>query len=120
MATNFVQRGNTIDVTAPAPVVSGQLLALSHTLGVAASDAGAGERVAVHIEGVFRVPKVSGAVFAVGEKLLWDASAAAFDAPTATPAEGDILGGALAVEAGTHGQTTALVKLTPGDNDLVA
>jgi predicted RecA/RadA family phage recombinase len=69
---------------------------------------------------VFEVPKVSAAVFVVGEKLLWDVSAGAFDDSAATPASGDVMGGAVAFRAGANAETTCYVKLTPGNATLTA
>jgi len=54
----------------------------------------------------------------VGEKLVWDTSAGKFDDSAATPASGDITGAAVAVIAGTSSDTTATVKLTPGNATL--
>lgn len=112
---NFVQRGDVIDYTAGANIVSGAVVPLQHAIGIAVTDIADGDAGAVAIEGVVEVPKVSGAVFAVGEKLLWDASAGAFDDSAATPATGDIMGAVMAVKAGADGETTAIVKLTPGN-----
>ena len=65
------------------------------------------------ITGVFRVPKVSGAVIAQGERLVWDASAAAFDDSLATPATGDVSGeAAVAFEAAGNGVTSIAVRFT--------
>lgn len=121
MAKNFVSDGDVIPWTntTGSAVASGQVVVMGHTLGVALVAIPAGGTGAVAVEGVFTVPKVSGAVFAQGEKLVWDVSAnsgaGAFDDSAATPATGDITGGAIAWEAGTDGQTTATVKLTPGN-----
>lgn len=58
-------------------------------------------------------PKVSAAVIAAGETLVWDVSAGAFDDNAATPATGDVSGAAArAIEAGVDTQTTLRVKLT--------
>lgn len=120
MAKNFVQPGATIDIVAAGTLVSGQVIALGGTIGIVLGNAVAGESVAVALEGVFTVPKVSAAVFVVGEKLVWDSSAAAFDDSAAVAASGDITGGAIAVVAGANLETTATVKLTPGNTTLTA
>lgn len=117
---NEYQRGDIIDYTAGADIASGAVVVMSHTLGVAVTAIANGATGAVAIEGVFTVPKVSAAVFAVGEKLLYDASAAAFDDSAATPASGDIMGGVVAVKAGLNTETTCIVKLTPGNATLTA
>jgi predicted RecA/RadA family phage recombinase len=101
-------------------VTAGQLIKMSHMLGVALVDIANGSSGAVAVEGVFSgISKVSGAVFAVGEKLIWDISAntnaGAFDDSAASPATGDVTGGAIAWVAGTDGQTTCTIKLTPGN-----
>ena len=117
MATNFVSDGDVIPWTntTGSAVASGALIVLGTTLGIALGAIAAGATGSVAVEGVFVVPKVSGAVFVQGEKLLWDASAGAFDDSAATPASNDVMGGATAWAAGSNGQTTATVKLTPGN-----
>ncbi len=120
MSTNFVQKGDVIDHTLAGTVAKGAPVALKHNIGVALAGGGSGDGIPVAVEGVFTVPKVSGAVFVVGEKLIWDSSAGAFDDSAATPASGDITGAVMAVVAGADGETTATVKLTPGNNTLTA
>lgn len=121
MAKNYVSEGDVMPWTNTTanPVASGQLIVAGHTLAVALVAIAVGATGSVAVEGVFTVPKVSGAVFAQGEKLIWDVSAGsgagAFDDSAATPAAGDITGGAIAWAAGSDGQTTATVKLTPGN-----
>lgn len=112
---NFVQNGAVIDYTAGADISAGAVVELQHCLGVAVTDIANGATGAVAIEGVFTLPKVSGAVFAVGEKLIWDTSVDAFDDSAAIPATGDLTGAAIAVKAGANGETTCTVKLTPGN-----
>ncbi len=114
---NFISEGGTLDWTNGTgnPVLSGQAVVAGHTIGVAVTDIAPGAMGALKIGGVYTLPKVSGAVFVKGEKLIWDASAGAFDDSAATPASGDITGGAIAWAAGADGETTATVKLTPGN-----
>lgn len=128
MAKNYVQKGDrkTWTNATGADVASGQLVKTGPSeLGVAAVAIANGASGTVLLEGVFSgIAKVSGAVFAAGEKLLWDVSAAsgvgAFDDSAATGASGDVMGGAIAWEAGTDGQTTCTVKLTPGNATTTA
>ena len=105
-----------------AAVASGQLVKVGPgLLGVALVAIAIGASGQVAIEGVFKdVAKVSGAVFAKGEKLLWDVSAGAFDDSAATGASGDVMVGAIAWEAGSNGETTCTVKLTPGNTTTTA
>lgn len=119
MAKNFVQPGATIDHVATAAIVSGQVVVLKHLIGVALGNAAIGQSVAVAIEGVFSgLPKVSAAVFVVGEKLIWDTSAGAFDDSAATAGAGDITGAVVATVAGAAAELTCTVKLTPGNATL--
>jgi predicted RecA/RadA family phage recombinase len=127
MATNYLQEGNVIQWTngTGADVSSGQMVKLSHCLGVALQDIASTATGSVQLEGVFSgIPKVSAAVFAVGEKLVWDVSAnsslGAFDDAAATPASGDVTGAAVAWVAGANLETTCTVKLTPGNATLTA
>jgi len=117
MATNYVSDGNVIQWTngTGSAVSSGDLVVAGHTLGVALVDIANGASGSVAVEGVFTAPKVSAAVFVQGEKLIYDVSAGAFDDSAATPASGDITGGAVAWIAGANAETTCTVKLTPGN-----
>lgn len=115
MAKNFVQPGETIDFVAAGTITSGQVVPLQHAVGIALGNATTGQSVAIALEGVFEVPKVAAAVFAAGEKLLWDTSEGAFDDSAATPATGDIMGAVIAVKPGLNTETTCTVKLTPGN-----
>lgn len=116
MTDKFVARGDIVNHVSGGAIASGAVVEMLHTLGVALKGvAASGETHAVAIEGVFELPKVSAAVFVVGEKLIWDTSAGAFDDSAATPATGDITGAGIAMRAGANAETTCLVKLTPGN-----
>ena len=116
MTDKYVQRGDVIDYTNGGSAISaGDVVEMQHCLGIAITDIAANATGAVAVEGVWVVPKVSAAVFVVGEKLIYDTSANAFDDSSATPATGDLTGAAVAVVAGANGETTATVKLTPGN-----
>lgn len=123
MAKNYESDGNTIQWTngTGAAVASGQMVKVGPSmLGVALVALANGATGSVAVEGVFSgVPKVSAAVFAQGEKLIWDVSAngalGAFDDSAATPAAGDVTGCAIAWVAGANTETTCTVKLTPGN-----
>lgn len=113
MATNYIQAGHVIQYTAGADISSGAVVRIGNILGVALSDIANGATGSVQIKGVFRVPKVSGAVIAQGESLTWDASAGAFDDNAATPATGDVTGAAaVAAEGAGNGVTTLAVMFT--------
>jgi predicted RecA/RadA family phage recombinase len=127
MAKNYVTKGDVIPWTntSGADVVSDQVVKVGSNLGVALVNIAAGGVGSVALEGVFSgVPKVSGAVFAQGEKLVFDVSAngalGAFDDSAAVPATGDITGAAIAWVAGGSGEATCTIKLTPGNATVTA
>jgi predicted RecA/RadA family phage recombinase len=121
MTVKFVQVGAVVNYTAGGTIAAGDLIVMSHTLGVALKGGSSGDVIPVAIEGVFEnIPKVSAAVFVVGEKLVLDVSATpdAFDDSAMTPATGDVTGAAIAMVAGSNGQTTCTIKLTPGNTTI--
>ena len=115
MTTKYIQDGTVIDFintgSAIAVDATVKIGTVSAMLGIAkvaiAATTGVG---AVQIEGVVTLPKVSGAVFAAGDQVLWDVTATAVDDNAATPATGDFLCGTAWV-AGANGETTAQIKL---------
>ncbi|WP_444945608.1 DUF2190 family protein [Microbulbifer sp. VTAC004] len=118
MATNFVQDGRMLDCTnnTSAAIAYGQVVAIGAVLGVAHDNIATGASGVVAIEGVFMVPKVTGAVIGKGQTFTWDVSTKAFDdatataTATATAASGDITGPtAFAAEDGV---TSVAVKFT--------
>ncbi len=107
---NHIQRGDTLTIPAPAGgVLSGGMVLSGSLFGVAASDADAGEDVAVSVEGVFELPKASADTVTVGAKLYHDAAA---DELTTVSTDNTLVGYAAA--AAGAGVTTVTVKLTPG------
>lgn len=123
---NYINDGNTVSYTnaGVATIPSGRLVATGHTLGWAITDIAPGATGTLRISGKGTAPKVSGAVFAVGEKLVFDVSAGsgvgAFDDSAATPAAGDLTGAAIAAKAGANLETECEVILTPGNVTLTA
>jgi predicted RecA/RadA family phage recombinase len=115
MTKNYVQEGDVINWTngTGSAVAAGDVVAMGNTLGVALVAIAAAASGSVALEGVYTVPKVTAAVIAVGESLVWDVSAGKFDDNAATPATGDISGAAaMAFEAGTSSMTTLKVRFT--------
>ena len=74
MSAKYWQRGETIDYTATDDLANGDVVNLATRIGVAGDDIAAGETGAVHVVGVFEMPKATGAV-TVGQALYWDAAA---------------------------------------------
>ncbi|UXY13861.1 DUF2190 family protein [Chitiniphilus purpureus] len=115
MARNFKQTGDVLDWVnlTGAAVTSNSVVKAGATLGVALVDIAPGAVGAVRIQGVFELPKVTTAVIAQGDPVLWDVSAGKFDAKTAAPATGDVSGAAaMAFAAAGNGATTVLIRLT--------
>lgn len=71
---NYVQRGDTLTLTAPAEIVSGDVVAVGSIIGVANGDAANGASVDVDTVGVFRLPKTSALAINAGDVVYWDAA----------------------------------------------
>lgn len=107
----FKQHGDRLLKTLTGTVKSGDPDVVgTGLLGVAMNDGLNGETIDYAVEGVFEIPKVSAAVIARGDSVLWDASAAAVDDNAAIPAAGDFLCG-YAWEAAGAGVLVIDVKL---------
>lgn len=72
---NYVQPGNTITLTAPYAVTSGDGLLVGSIFGVAAGTAAIGEAVETAVEGVYDLKKVASQAWAAGDKIYWDNTA---------------------------------------------
>jgi predicted RecA/RadA family phage recombinase len=72
---NYVQPGNTITLTAPYAVTSGDGLLVGSIFGVAAGTAGLGDPVETALEGVYDLKKVASQAWAAGDKIYWDNTA---------------------------------------------
>lgn len=75
MATNYVQPGDTITVTAPADVTSGGGVLVGDLFGIATGTAVSGAEVEIKTTGVFELAKTSAQAWAtVGLPVYWDAA----------------------------------------------
>lgn len=75
MATNYIQRGDSLDLTAPAGgLVSGQGHLFGTLFAVAFADIAAGEKGACATVGVFDLPKTTGEALTEGAPAYWDGS----------------------------------------------
>jgi predicted RecA/RadA family phage recombinase len=72
---NYVQPGNTITLTAPYAVASGDGLLVGSIFGVAAGTAALGEAVEAALVGVYDLKKVASQAWAAGDKIYWDNTA---------------------------------------------
>jgi len=70
---NYIQPGDTLPLTAPADVKSGEGVLIGKLFGVAAHAALKDEQVNLAREGVFALPKVEAQAWAEGVPLYWDA-----------------------------------------------
>jgi predicted RecA/RadA family phage recombinase len=71
---NFIQRGETLTLIAPAAVVSGQIVVVGSIVGVATTSAGSGASVECQLEGVFDLPKVTATAINAGDRAYWDST----------------------------------------------
>lgn len=70
MSTNFIQKGEVLNITATKDIVSGELVIIGTIAGVAKTNISAGENGAVHITGVYSLPKANEAI-TQGAKVYW-------------------------------------------------
>lgn len=114
---NKIQDGSVIDYTngTGSDIASGDVVVIgggsTAMIGVAMVDIADGETGSVALEGVYEVPKVTAAVIAQGEAVIYDVSVSKFDDDQATPATGDVSGAATAFAAAGNGATVVQIKL---------
>lgn len=105
---NFVREGDTVLVTAPANVTSGQGVLVGNLFGVATGAAASGSTVEIVVEGVVELPKATGVAINEGVRVFWDNAAG----NVTTTATGNMCIGC-AIGPGNYaaGATTVRVKL---------
>lgn len=109
MATNYVQEGKTLNYTASgADIASGDFVLIGTIGGVAKTDIADGKTGAVHIAGVYSIPKASGAI-TQGAKLYWSTT----NSNLTTTASGNTIVG-VAAEAAASGDANAKLLLNVG------
>ena len=69
---NFIQKGDTITLTAPYNVSSGGGLLVGSIFGVASNDASSGNDVETATQGVFSIAKTSAQAWTQGALIYWD------------------------------------------------
>ena len=69
---NYVQPGNTITLTAPYAVTSGDGLLVGSVFGIASADAALNDPVEAALTGVFDLTKVGSQAWTAGAKVYWD------------------------------------------------
>ena len=103
----FIQNGHVITATAPAGgIASGVALIVGSIFGIAAYSAAEGDPLELATTGVYKLPKASAAVLAVGARVAWDNTAKQVN----TPGAGRFPIG-IATEAAGNGVTSVAVRL---------
>lgn len=104
----YVQPGNTLPLTAPYAVTSGDGILVGSLFGIAAGDAASGEEVETALVGVYDLKKVGTQAWAVGDKIYWDNTARE---ATKTATANTLIGVAVAAVAGGAADTVGRVRL---------
>ena len=105
---NYVQPGNTLTLTAPYAVASGDGLLVGSIFGVAAGDAESGATVEAALTGVFDLTKAGSQAWSVGDKVYWDDT----NKRCTNVATGNtLIGVAIEAVAGGAGDTIGRVRL---------
>lgn len=107
MARNFVQPGETLTLTAPRNLASGDGFMVGGIFAVALAAAAVGTPVEARRVGVFDLTKATGAAWTAGQKLYWDN--AAFNV-TSTAGANALIGAA--AQAAASGAAIGRVLLT--------
>jgi predicted RecA/RadA family phage recombinase len=107
MARNFVQPGETITLTAPRALASGDGFMVGSIFAVALAAAAIGKPVEARRVGVWDLTKAAGAAWTPGQKLYWDNTA--FNV-TATAGTNAVIGAA--AQAAASASVVGRVLLT--------
>lgn len=108
MAKNFIQPGDTITLTAPYAVASGDGLLVGSIFGIATGTAALGESVEAALVGVFDIAKVGSQAWTVGAKVYWDNTN---KRTTTVATDNTLIGAATEAAAGGAGDTVGRVRL---------
>ena len=108
MAKNFIQPGDTITLTAPYTVTSGDGLLVGSIFGVATGDAANGETAETALVGIFDLNKVASQAWSAGDKVYWDNTNRE---ATKTATANTLIGVATEAVAGGAGDVTGRVRL---------
>lgn len=103
---NQTSKGDTIDIVTPAGgLLSGQFALIGVLGGVAGITSAQGEKNVLHREGVFTLPKATGATWTQGDQLYWDATNKVFTKTSA----GNTAKGSAGADAATGDATGSVV-----------
>ena len=103
----YFQRGESLDYTnaGSAKIEAGDVIVLGTKIGVAGCDIAVGAVGSVHVEGVYKFPKATGAI-TIGAAVYWDAT----NENITTTSTSNTLAG-YAAAAAASADTTVLVKI---------
>ena len=105
---NYVQPGNTITLTAPSDVASGDGLLVGSIFAVATGNATNGETVEADLVGIFNLTKAASQAWSVGDKIYWDNTA---KVATKTASGNTAIGVAVEAVGGGASDTIGRVRL---------
>jgi predicted RecA/RadA family phage recombinase len=105
---NYVQPGNTITLTAPYAVTSGDGLLVGSVFGIASADAALNDPVEAALTGVFDLTKVGSQAWTAGVKVYWDDTN---KRATSVATSNTLIGVATEAVAGGAGDTIGRVRL---------
>ena len=105
---NYVQPGNTITLTAPYAVASGDGLLVGSIFGIASGTAAIGDPVETALAGLFDLTKVGSQAWTVGAKVYWDNTNKRC---TTVSTDNTLIGVAVIAVAGGAGDTIGRVRL---------
>ncbi|UXU76304.1 MULTISPECIES: DUF2190 family protein [unclassified Paracoccus (in: a-proteobacteria)] len=103
----YIQNGHVITVPTPAGgIASGDGLIVGNIFGIAAYSAAEGDPLELATTGVYKLPKATATVLAIGARVAWDTAAKQVN----TPGAGRFPIG-IAIEAAGNGITSVAVRL---------
>lgn len=105
---NYIQPGNTITLTAPYDVNSGDGLLVGSIFGVATGAALSGATIEAALVGVFDLTKVGSQAWSPGDKIYWDNAA---KQTTKTTSGNTLIGTATDAVGNGAGETIGRVRL---------
>lgn len=108
---NYLRPGHTVTYAHTAAVTSGQPLVIGTLLAVAAGTYAANEAGEYRIDGVFTLPKTTGAAMTVGQKVNLNTADGKL---IGSEPEAALMGCAIVMEAAGSGATTVVARLLPG------
>ncbi|WP_337996221.1 capsid cement protein [Oleispirillum naphthae] len=119
---NYVQEGRTLSYynSSGATISAGAAVVVGGQVGVAINDIADGASGTLSMEGVYTLPKTSGAAINVGTAPIFDVSAGAFVPAGTATAAGDITGAVTAWATAASADTTVNVKIGVGNGAVAS